>query len=509
MLRLPDRYLSRLASFPFFKELEDMSWTIKGLGKPFDLIIPQGSASLIIGECGTGKTTLGIQFLVDGAKNDERGLLILGEQSERDSLRFFKHLNLETYIKENKIVILDASKSKLAVTEAIPSESIVKSLRAEFNSTLVRVFEEIEKKGVKRLVIDSLQSFLILTTGDPNILTPRTFSPIRGHIFKIMELCRLYGVTSLFISEGLNIGRAPLGFEEYIADSVLVLSKRRLNNRKIREITFDKIRGVRISQDTFLATMEGGRFRAFPPHRKRLPPILLQPEPVPDPSKDYISTGIDDLDLILDGGFEKGSWNLIEVAHGVGTIFEITLPLLTNHLNLGRGVIMVVPEGLSVESLRRVEEHFVGKKRFEKQCTFFERAPPENIQHVEALVDNGENAFQMIRSAREKLCQNYGTPVLTFLGLGTLEHTYDFDLLVTEIGKTVADSRTMGDVMVALTKEGQRCTATVSYMATTHWKLETINKALTMHGIIPQTEYYAVEMDISKGYVRPQLIPVV
>lgn len=486
-----------------------MSWTIKGLGRPFDLIIPQGSASLIIGECGTGKTTLGIQFLVDGAKNDERGLLILGEQSERDSLRFFKHLNLETYIKENKIVILDASKSKLAVTEAIPSESIVKSLRAEFNSTLVRVFEEIEKKGVKRLVIDSLQSFLILTTGDPNILTPRTFSPIRGHIFKIMELCRLYGVTSLFISEGLNIGRAPLGFEEYIADSVLVLSKRRLNNRKIREITFDKIRGVRISQDTFLATMEGGRFRAFPPHRKRLPPILLQPEPVPDPSKDYISTGIDDLDLILDGGFEKGSWNLIEVAHGVGTIFEITLPLLTNHLNLGRGVIMVVPEGLSVESLRRVEEHFVGKKRFEKQCTFFERAPPENIQHVEALVDNGENAFQMIRSAREKLCQNYGTPVLTFLGLGTLEHTYDFDLLVTEIGKTVADSRTMGDVMVALTKEGQRCTATVSYMATTHWKLETINKALTMHGIIPQTEYYAVEMDISKGYVRPQLIPVV
>jgi len=447
-----------------------MSWTIEGLGRPFDLIIPQGSASLIVGECGTGKTTLGIQYLVDGAKNGERGLLILGEQSERDSLRFFKHLNLETYIEDDKIVILDATKSKLAVAEAIPTASLVKSLRAEFNSTLVRVFEEIEKRGAKRLVIDSLQSFLILTTGDPSILTPKTFSPIRGHIFKIVELCRMYGVSTLFISEGSSIGRAPLGFEEYIADSVLVLSKR---------------------------------------HRKRLPPILLQPEPVPDPSKDYISTGIEDLDLNLDGGFEKGSWNLIEVAHGVGTIYEITLPLLTNHLNLGRGVIMVVPEGSSVESLRRVEEHFVGKERFEEQCIFFERTPPEDIPHVESLEDNGANAFQMIRSAREELRQKYGTPVLTFLGLGTLEHAYDFDILVTEIGKTVADSRTMEDVTVALTKEGQRCTATVSYMATTHWKLETINKALTIHGIIPQTEYYAVEMDISKGYVRPLLIPVV
>ncbi len=486
-----------------------MSWSIKGLGRPFDLIIPQGSASLIVGECGTGKTTLGIQFLVDGAKSGERGLLILGEQSERDSRRFFRHLNLETYIEDNKIVILDATKSKLAVTDAIPTASLIKSLRAEFNSTLVRVFEEIERKGVKRLVIDSLQSFLILTTGDPNILAPKTFSPIRGHIFKIVELCRMYGVSTLFISEGSNVGRAPLGFEEYIADSVLVLSKGRLNNRKIREITFEKIRGVRISQDTFLATMEGGRLRAFPPHYKRLPPILLQPEPVPDPSKDYISTGIEDLDLILDGGFEKGSWNLIEVAHGVGTIDEITLPLLTNHLNLGRGVVMVVPEGSSVESLRRVEEHFVGKERFEEQCIFFERSPPEDILHVEALVDNGANAFQMIRSARKELRQKYGTPVLTFLGLGTLEHAFDFDILVTEIGKTVADSRTMGDVTVALAKEGQRCTATVSYMATTHWKLETINKALTMHGIIPQTEYYAVEIDISKGYVRPRLIPVV
>ncbi|MFX0196577.1 MAG: RAD55 family ATPase, partial [Candidatus Hodarchaeota archaeon] len=270
-----------------------MSWSIKGLGRPFDLIIPQGSASLIVGECGTGKTTLGIQFLVDGAKSGERGLLILGEQSERDSRRFFRHLNLETYIEDNKIVILDATKSKLAVTDAIPTASLIKSLRAEFNSTLVRVFEEIERKGVKRLVIDSLQSFLILTTGDPNILAPKTFSPIRGHIFKIVELCRMYGVSTLFISEGSNVGRAPLGFEEYIADSVLVLSKGRLNNRKIREITFEKIRGVRISQDTFLATMEGGRLRAFPPHYKRLPPILLQPEPVPDPSKDYISTGIE------------------------------------------------------------------------------------------------------------------------------------------------------------------------------------------------------------------------
>jgi len=486
-----------------------MAWANEDLNRPFDSLVPEGSASLILGKGGTGKSTLGIQFLVEGAQNGDRGLLILGEQSERDVLNYFQHMNLEQYVKDERIVILDASKSKLSMAGAFPSSSIVNTLRAEFNSTMMRVFEEIENKGIKRLVMDSLQSFLILTTGSTESLTTGSFAQIRDLIFKIVELCRRVGVTSIFTSEEVNAGRAPLGFEEYIVDGVLLLSKRKWQGKKIREITFEKMRGVRIGQDTFLATMEDGRIRAFPPYRTKMPAITLQPEPIRDPNKDYISTGIEDLDSILDGGYEKGSWNLIEEAPGAGTLFEITLPLFTNHLNLGRGLIMIVPEGTSAESFRRLVEHFVGKERFEKQVIFFERSPPEDIPQSKALDEKDSMAFNMIRSVREELRAKYGTPVLTILGLGTPEHMYDLDKLVGEIGKEVATSRTTGDVTVALTKEAYRCTATVNHMTTTHWKLEIINKALTIYGVVPQTEYYAVDLDVSKGYLRPQLIPVV
>ncbi len=475
----------------------------------FDSIVPPGSASLVLGKGGTGKTTLGIQFLTEGAKKGERGLLILGEQSKQSIISYFNHLNLDQYVKENSIVILDSSKSKIAVPGSFPGANIVSTLRAEFNSTMIQVFEEIENEGIKRLVMDSLQSFLILSTGSTYPLTEGSFSPIRDLIFKIVDLCRRFGVTSIFISEVGNTGRAPLGFEEYIVDGVVILSKDKRKNKKIREITIDKMRGVRIGQDTFLATMEGGKIRAFPPYRPKMPAITLQPEPIRDPTIDYISTGIMDLDKIIGSGYEKGSWNLIDGAPGAGSLREIAVPLFTNHLNLGRGLVIVVPEGTSAESNRRMLEHFVGKQRFDEQVIFFEWSPKEDDTRVEVLVDDVALAFNKIQSVREELREQYGTPVLTFLGLGKLEHMYDFENLVAEIGKEVANSRTARDVTVAFAKEGYRCTEIVSHMATTYWKLETIHKALTIHGIIPQTEYYAVELDVSKGYLAPQLISVV
>ena len=48
-----------------------MAWANEDLDRPFDSLVPEGSASLILGKGGTGKTTLGIQFLVEGAQNGD------------------------------------------------------------------------------------------------------------------------------------------------------------------------------------------------------------------------------------------------------------------------------------------------------------------------------------------------------------------------------------------------------------------------------------------------------
>ena len=48
---------------------------------------PEGSVVLVAGTPGTGKTILGIQYLVEGVKKKEMGILISFEQEKSDIIR--------------------------------------------------------------------------------------------------------------------------------------------------------------------------------------------------------------------------------------------------------------------------------------------------------------------------------------------------------------------------------------------------------------------------------------
>ncbi|MHA1449001.1 MAG: RAD55 family ATPase, partial [Candidatus Hodarchaeales archaeon] len=51
-----------------------------------------GSVTLINGAFGVGKSTLGIQYLIDGAKKGEKGILILTEELPRMILKRYSTL---------------------------------------------------------------------------------------------------------------------------------------------------------------------------------------------------------------------------------------------------------------------------------------------------------------------------------------------------------------------------------------------------------------------------------
>jgi circadian clock protein KaiC len=65
-----------------------LSTGIKGLDEMLNGGLPQGSATMVAGPSGTGKTTIALQFIVEGAQRDERGLFISFEEPEAKLIHY-------------------------------------------------------------------------------------------------------------------------------------------------------------------------------------------------------------------------------------------------------------------------------------------------------------------------------------------------------------------------------------------------------------------------------------
>jgi len=107
----------------------------------------EGSATLIRGGAGTGKTTLAVQFLIKGACiNNEIGLYILCEEDPLRMLAQFDGLKLGDLVKKGQIIILDLAQARIGVTRNYLSPNIIQCPEADLNPALLYIFELIEEK---------------------------------------------------------------------------------------------------------------------------------------------------------------------------------------------------------------------------------------------------------------------------------------------------------------------------------------------------------------------------
>ncbi|MEM4272633.1 MAG: ATPase domain-containing protein, partial [Candidatus Bilamarchaeaceae archaeon] len=83
---------------------------IAGMDRMLGGGLPKGSISTISGPTGSGRSTLGLQFLVNGAqKYDETGLYVVIEESHDLIYRHmnYKGWNLEELERSKKLIFLD------------------------------------------------------------------------------------------------------------------------------------------------------------------------------------------------------------------------------------------------------------------------------------------------------------------------------------------------------------------------------------------------------------------
>jgi hypothetical protein len=129
---------------------------------------------------------------------------------------------------------------------------------------------------------------------------------------------------------------------DYLADGVITLIDDTLDDRRIRKIQLNKLRGTMIKRPYYLFTLSEGYFRYFPPFDIDIISKPITPTPIPD-FNDKISSGISDLDVLLNGGYLRGGAHLFEIDTSIGKHYEnIFIPTIINHINQNRGFIYLI-----------------------------------------------------------------------------------------------------------------------------------------------------------------------
>jgi len=111
----------------------------------------------------------------------------------------------------------------------------------------------------------------------------------------LSRIMRGLGCTTILIEE-VPVGetRIGYGFEEFVASAVIVLEKDMIDNRFIRRMRIEKLRGLPIRSKMACYTLGAG-FIVFPPYKTPILESPRTPDPIPDPPSKY-SSGLKDLD---------------------------------------------------------------------------------------------------------------------------------------------------------------------------------------------------------------------
>jgi len=367
--------------------------------------------------------------------------------------------------------------------------------------TRVRMIKEgSEEKPL--IVVDSIDALSIATTRSLNWLGNK-FELER----RLTDFSRKVNADLLMVTEQIELD--PL---DYLVDGVVYLERAEISGRDLRKVHLHKLRGVGLSQSKYPFTLQKGRFKSFGPFKVSYPAETVVPEPVPDPTSGKISTGVSDFDKILGGGYQKGSFNLFEMTSGVGdSFYSLLLPTFINHLNLNRGMLCMPSEGTSAETEKSMIAPFSGEHRFNNQFVGFDirDIDARTAPYIEPLTGNIAKDMETIRLVKQELIHQFGSSVLDYVGLDTMEYNYGAEHIGKLMGQWASRTKTTQNVVLAVAKYGQKIIESVAHMATTHWKFENVDRSLIMYGIVPKTGVYVVEMDFEPGYPQVTLTPVV
>jgi len=215
---------------------------IEGLDAALNGGFPAGNVVLLSGACGTGKTTLGIEYLTYGAARGENGVYFsVTEPYEKllNNMRAFSFFS-EDLIEENKLFIIDVSLLYNRLGLLGQDRTI-----QDIDTLLWALIDTVRALHIKRAVIDSITAIC------SRLAQP---SKIRELVFNLSRMFTHFGVTTLLISElAGSAGRySTYEVEEAVSDGIILQEDIERMGNMMRTIQIIKMRGTAHSRAKYV-----------------------------------------------------------------------------------------------------------------------------------------------------------------------------------------------------------------------------------------------------------------
>ncbi len=256
--------------------------------------LPTNHLYLVDGEPGTGKTTLGLQFLIEGAKKGERGLYVTLSESSRELHAVAAG---HGWSLDGIDVFELATEGSIDVEE---SYTIFHPAEVELQQTMDRVLKTIEEHNPGRIVFDSLSEMRLLA---------REALRFRRQILALKQFFEGRDCTVILLDDKT----APENDLQLhsIVHGVIILEHVALEyGSERRRLQVTKVRGIHFRGGYHDFRIIRGGLQVYP--------RIMHDEHRFNPPHEMLLSGSKALDDLLGGGITCGTSALITGAAGTG-----------------------------------------------------------------------------------------------------------------------------------------------------------------------------------------------
>lgn len=267
-----------------------LSTGIAGLDSVLRGGVIQGRSYMLTGSAGAGKTILGFHFLSAGLDEDETALFINLEEDIDDLRTDAATLGFDV----DAVEFLDLSPTSDVFTED-RSYEVFEAADVEQEPLTETIVERVNEVQPDRVVVDPLTQLHYLTSGEYEF---------RKQAIGFMRFLKQRGATVLFIAQ--ETARLPTEELQYISDGTIRLAV----GSEGRRLTVPKFRGTSTASGEHAYRITDDGVEVFPE--------LDVGDGTETGTLESVSSGVPEIDELLNGGLVRGTVSIISGPTGVG-----------------------------------------------------------------------------------------------------------------------------------------------------------------------------------------------
>ncbi|HKW04800.1 MAG TPA: ATPase domain-containing protein [Nitrososphaerales archaeon] len=444
-----------------------------------DFFTAGGRSVLIRGDPGTGKTSLVLQLLDFHSKNG------------------FKSVYMST---------------RLSAKTLKSHQPWVEVVQGKYGTVPRLEEEQIGFQDSRRMdgvrAISGLRQYLEQVTNPFVVLDSWEGLFFESHTLGVEEISKLvedYDARFVVVTE-----RREQTDLDYLLDGVVVLRRKFHEERVVREIELKKLRGVSIKQSRFLFTLDSGKFRYLPPF------VVTDSQsdatevgaPLIARRKDYYSSGSEIMDSLLDGGFKRGSMNLLELRNDVHSEVKVLVlrTILSNFVNSGHRILYVPIVGAEIEELGHTLPNLSSDK-INENITVLGYQVKERNDRTSLNGDFSED-IKLINSKIEEIRKQSGKPLVVIMAEDALEGLYGAEVVSRDLARSVALLKSNGNIRIQLTSPNALLLQELRALCDTNLRIEMLHGTAVMYAVKPISVLHSIIKEpASRGKLG--LVPIV